>query len=851
MKTSCFNALAALGVSCFGFSQHAFADRVPGIVMDAALYEQRVEAGLPYLPPDPVRSPAELKMSSQLASLFNAGLRPTGVTETDMKSEMMRLGQLREWETVEQGTAYGPVDSDLLFVYVLVTGPASLNAVRPVCFGIPDEAPAWNLLAGWIEQDRLVDVASSPEVVFLQAVDPPRFRTGSVTSAGDALHHGPQARGAPLSLDGSGVPVGVISDGVSNLPLSVASLDLPPLITVLNAGSGDEGTAMLEIIHDLAPGAPLRFCAAGSNQIAFGNAIAALAQGGCKVICDDVGWYQDPFFEHSPLGQQIAALQSAYGYLHVSAAGNDAQRHHQQLFTDALPNPAGDGYHDPILFVNIPPGGVLDVFMQWKESLSSTPVSDYDLYLFDYNNPTTPIAQSMTRNRVGETIYYTNRTLSTITAAIYVYRFSGAIAHDVEIFLEPQNGAVQYTNGTSPVDAIFGHPGHGSVIATVSTDVTNPSVIEWDSSQGPFTIIGLLQPSKPDVAAADGVAVTGAGGFTTPFFGTSAAAPHVAGVLALVWSRSPGVSHGSLKNSVSLACADLGNSGFDNVFGWGRPLADQWALLLNLPPQISTPSGTFECAQMSAENIVGVTVSDPDSAANSVLVTLSATKGMVLVNVGVPGGVIPSQVTGNGSMTVTIAAPMSSIQTTFGMAGGLAYYANPVPSGTTVADFLSIFINDQGNTGIGGALATVGTVTLQAHEYAYDAWVYDHFDASQRANPAISGDSASPDDDLHGNVWEYFMGTDPWTADSAAATSGAVNGSNFVFQFRVAKSIQASSYAIKVSQDLTNWSLVPTGQITAPWQQHPTALDAWLMEVKRPLSANTRDFIRVEFDPRR
>ena len=59
-------------------------------------------------------------------------------------------------------------------------------------------------------------------------------------------------------------------------------------------------------------------------------------------------------------------------------------------------------------------------------------------------------------------------------------------------------------------------------------DTTN-STIEFFSSQGP-TIDGRM---KPDVVGIDGVAISGAGSFGTTFFGTSAAAPHVAGIAAL------------------------------------------------------------------------------------------------------------------------------------------------------------------------------------------------------------------------------------------------------------------------------------------------------------------------------
>lgn len=54
-----------------------------------------------------------------------------------------------------------------------------------------------------------------------------------------------------------------------------------------NTFGGDEGTAMLEIGHDLAPGAELYFHDCGEDLIAFNQAIDELIAAGCNIICDD------------------------------------------------------------------------------------------------------------------------------------------------------------------------------------------------------------------------------------------------------------------------------------------------------------------------------------------------------------------------------------------------------------------------------------------------------------------------------------------------------------------------------------------------------------------------------------
>jgi hypothetical protein len=456
---------------------------------------------------------------------------------------------------------------------------------------------------------------------------------------------------------------------------------------------------------------------------------------------------------------------------------------------------------------------------------------------------------------VGETIYYTNNTGGTITAAVYVYRHSGTLNHDIEIFIEPQNGAVQYTNSTSPVNAIFGHPGYGSVLSVVATDVASPTQIEWFSSQGPFSIIGMLQPSKPDLAAADGVTVSGAGGFATPFFGTSAAAPHVAGVLALAWSRSPGIPAAILRNPPTLmqVTLDLGAKGFDNVFGWGRPLADQWANVLNQSPTISMPSGTLNCAQLAPESINGIMVSDPDAAANPLFMTLTISNvsgppnGIVIIDPNIPGGLTPAEIAFNGSPNVQVTAAQAAIQATFASPGAVVYLANPVPPGTTVADTLTVTVNDQGYSGIGGPLVTNGTISLLAHHHAFDAWRHDHFDSVQLADPTISGDTANLDGDSYDNQWEFFIGGDPWTKDMEISPTVTTSAGNLVFRYRVSKEIPYSTaHSVSVSQNLVNWNDVPFSQMN----QHPTEPDAWLVDVIRPLSGNPIEFLRIRFNPR-
>ena len=131
----------------------------------------------------------------------------------------------------------------------------------------------------------------------LQDVPPQLAIQGAATTQGDVAHRAAEARNF-FGVTGAGVNIGVLSDSVRFLEQSQASGDLPNDVTVLPGQSGidptppfvdiGEGTAMLEIIHDLAPGAKLFFATAFNSAQSFADNIRALRAAGCHIIVDDV-----------------------------------------------------------------------------------------------------------------------------------------------------------------------------------------------------------------------------------------------------------------------------------------------------------------------------------------------------------------------------------------------------------------------------------------------------------------------------------------------------------------------------------------------------------------------------------
>ena len=105
----------------------------------------------------------------------------------------------------------------------------------------------------------------------------------------------------------------------------------------------------------------------------------------------------------------------------------------------------------------------------------------------------------------------------------------------------------------------------------------NSDALYASSSQGPSACAGATSPSL--VAPAVGIRTTDLfGGYATDT-GTSVAAPHVAGGLALLLNAHPGLSADQQANALESGAVDLGLSGVDDSFGYGRldaQAAYQW-----------------------------------------------------------------------------------------------------------------------------------------------------------------------------------------------------------------------------------------------------------------------------------
>ncbi len=143
-----------------------------------------------------------------------------------------------------------------------------------------------------------------------------------------------------LSVNGAGIKVGVISDSFNDkggAAADEASGALPSASNIqvledLSSGGTDEGRAMMQIVHEIAPGASFAFYTADVSEQDFANGILALAAAGCKVICDDVSYFDEPMFQNGIVAQAIQTVE-AEGVTYVAAAANNASNGYQAAWT--------------------------------------------------------------------------------------------------------------------------------------------------------------------------------------------------------------------------------------------------------------------------------------------------------------------------------------------------------------------------------------------------------------------------------------------------------------------------------------------------------------------------------------
>ena len=443
--------------------------------------------------------------------------------------------------------------------------------------------------------------------------------SGKVTTQGDSILQAASFR-ASTGDTGQGVTVGVISDGDQHVADSQKSGDLPPNIWddpkdkggsggFSPASTGDEGTAMMEIVYDLAPGiSRLGFCGP-QTSVDFITCLDDFKSNITpNVIVDDLGFPGGAMFTEDSFASAIKDFAKSNPTVHlVTAAGNDGtgfwQGTWKPMAASAVVNGVtyseamdfGGGKPDLQLAVN--PGDVITYIVEWDDPWSDTATAndpnDFDVVVFtgpDASGTAVACNQGINIGPVGNStkcdetkshslntpgpqpVQGSQWTAKQSAYYLEVFGVHGSLANKrIKIQVFDQSGfqlvVTPRTTGSVYGQAALATPTEISVGAINADDRS----LESYSSTGPVEMgTGGTHTTvmKPDFVAPDCVTVTGAGGFETPFCGTSAAAPHIAGLMALLISGYPGNSPYTLLRE---SATPKGSPVPNGEFGYGLP----------------------------------------------------------------------------------------------------------------------------------------------------------------------------------------------------------------------------------------------------------------------------------------
>jgi hypothetical protein len=365
------------------------------------------------------------------------------------------------------------------------------------------------VIEAYVATDALVSVARKSGVLAVVPASVMVTNVGVAHSQGLVQHRVDRIKG----VDGAGITIGVMSDsydtaaGPINAADDVATGDLPgpgnplgntqPVVVFQDwvPQATDEGRAMAQIVHDVAPKARLGFATANGGEVNFANNIRALAGfpdaertvPGFKadIIVDDVVYAVEPFFQDGIVAQAVDEVVAA-GVSYFSSAGNrpSTMTYDSKVRIVPASESAGSGLN----FVNVPPelyaGGFHDFDAGDAVDISQTvQIGAGSSISMQWNEPYDPVPPTP----VGAPL--AAGTSSVPPGGDSSFTFTGTAGALVEIFVDaddsttgepnpdltlelfdPDGNSIQFVDtGTNPESAILELPASGTYTVVVDS----------------------------------------------------------------------------------------------------------------------------------------------------------------------------------------------------------------------------------------------------------------------------------------------------------------------------------------------------------------------------------------------
>ncbi len=521
-----------------------------------------------------------------------------------------------------------------------------LPSLQALGFAVTGSRPDLNFIEGFIPQSKIGQLGGLSGLGLLGVV--PMY--APITHAGPTIDQALPALEAdrvlntmPPGYDGTGVRVGILSDsfnagGAANLP-AMLNGDLPSTVQVLlegPAGSPNEGRAMAELVHDVAPGAAISFASAAYGQASFAQQIRNLANpaiGRSNIIVDDIGYLDEPYFQDGVISQAVNDVVNFNGVSYFSAAGNQASDSFESINPTFAVDPLfGAGNYldfDPSSGVNtrnqifLQGGESIQLGLQWDDPFYTVNGVDTDIDIFILDAFTGEIVASGTSNNIA-----TQTPFEFVGIGVSGINGFGFFEIVVRLDSGPAPGRLKWIDFGQHQDVyqfdtqsstVWGHPAATGAMAVGASPYYDQNNIEPFSSTGTTTILFTATGSPlgvpdvrqtPDIVAIDGTNTsfftgdifangTDAEGDAFPnFYGTSAAAPHAAAIAALVKQANPGFSPAQIYDRLQSTATDIGAPGVDAQSGYG--LVNAYDAVFGAPtPAVDGYSDSFESGTLA------------------------------------------------------------------------------------------------------------------------------------------------------------------------------------------------------------------------------------------------------------